>query len=247
MKIAGQTDIGKHREENQDSYCAGRQQNDTVWAVVCDGMGGAYGGAIASHTATDTIEDLFVAGLDNIQNEQDAKEFLFAAIAAANRKVHQKASEQAAARGMGTTLAALLAHQGTAHIAHVGDSRVYRLREGELLQLTRDHSIVQELVEDGSITELEARNHPRKNLITRALGVEREVEAEYSAMRVQNKDLFLLCSDGLSGCVSADEIKRILQATPFFKAASILIKAALAAGGQDNITAVLVQIESVEE
>lgn len=246
MKITGKTDIGNTRMENQDTYCASHLLNDRDFAVVCDGMGGAFGGAIASALACKTIEQRLNEVLCGAGDEEAVHSAVLEAIELANRAVYDKSVGSVAARGMGTTVAAVAVAGEMAHIAHVGDSRVYRLRRGKLQQLTTDHSMVQELVENGSITPEEARNHPRKNLITRALGIEPSVEASYRVEPVVAGDVFLLCSDGLTSGVRDEEITDILCTTPFFNTAEALVRAALHAHVQDNITAVLMQAEPLE-
>ena len=135
----------------------------------------------------------------------------------------------------------------TLHVAHVGDSRAYLCREGQISQLTRDHSMVQELVEAGRLTSEEAENYPHKNLITKALGVEPGVQADYSSMPAQPGDVILMCSDGLSGVVPDSQLLAIIQHNPFFTVPRRLVEQALQAGGQDNITALLIEVEQTED
>ena len=150
-------------------------------------------------------------------------------------------------RGMGTTAVCVLVRRGTVHVAHVGDSRAYLCRPGELVQLTVDHTMVQQMVESGQITRQQAACHPHKNLITKALGVEPEVEGDYTSAPVKTGDVLLLCSDGLSGAVPAEQLQDILEHTPFFITPRKLVERALAAGSQDNVTAVLVGVEPTED
>ena len=220
--------------------------NGSIFGMVCDGMGGAFGGAIASRLACTTMEQSLRASLENRGDPDQVEAALLEAVDQANLAVYRKSTDSIAARGMGTTVAAVVITGGSAHIAHVGDSRVYRLRRGKLAQLTKDHSMVQELVENGSITQEEARHHPRKNLITRALGIEPTVSASYRREEALDGDVFLMCSDGLTSGVSDEEITEILCTTPFFNTADALVRAALAAHVQDNITAVLIQAEPAE-
>ncbi|WP_395151810.1 Stp1/IreP family PP2C-type Ser/Thr phosphatase [uncultured Allofournierella sp.] len=246
MKLAGKTDVGSLRSENQDNYRAARLQDDTVWAVVCDGMGGAAAGKLAAQIATDTMEACFEAGLRGLQRGQE-RAFLQHCITQANRAIYENAEQEPENRGMGTTVVCCLVRQGELHIVHVGDSRAYLCRSGQLTQLTKDHSMVQQLVETGKLTSEEAENYPRKNLITRALGVERGVTADYTTVPVKTGDMVLLCSDGLTGMVEDEQILAVMQHTPFFGAPRRLIEEALKAGGQDNITAVLIEIEQPED
>lgn len=247
MKIVGRTDIGKGRSENQDNYRAGRMADDTVWAVVCDGMGGAAGGALASRLAVDSMEQTLVEGLSPDITQAGIRDLLEKAAQKANQAIYQRSRTDTSVRGMGTTLVALVLKNGTASLVHAGDSRAYLYHGGVLDRLTRDHSIVQELVENGTLTEEQAASHPKKNLITRALGVEQTLRADYGEHRVKNGDILLLCSDGLTNFAPEDELTAILAGNEFFSAADEMIRLALAADGQDNITALLVQAEQAEE
>lgn len=245
MKLAGKTDIGNVRKENQDNFRAARLPDDIVWAVVCDGMGGAAAGQLASQLATDTLEDCF--GVIQKLAQGQEREFLLRCMSSANRAVYMESIKSSSHRGMGTTAVCALVRDGTAHIVHAGDSRAYLCRHDTFTQLTRDHSMVQQMVESGKLTHDEAATHPNKNLITRALGIESEIECDYQRVAVQNGDILLLCSDGLTGFVSDDDISDILQHTPFFITPRKLIERALKAGGKDNITALLIGVEPTEE
>ena len=174
MKLAGKTDIGSCRSENQDNYRAARLPDDTVWAVVCDGMGGAASGQLAAQIATDTMESCFESGLKNCQGAgaglSDALRH------PANRAIYDQAQAHPENKGMGTTAVCCLVRHDTLHVAHVATPGL-SLPGGQISQLTRDHSMVQELVEAGRLTTEEAENYPHKNLITKALGVEPGVRA----------------------------------------------------------------------
>lgn len=246
MKLAGKTDKGGFRKENQDNYRAARLPDDTVWAVVCDGMGGAAAGQLASQIATDALEDCFTAGLAQLADGGE-QAFLARCLAQANRAVYAESLRSPQNRGMGTTAVCVLVRRGTAHVAHVGDSRAYLCRPGELAQLTVDHSMVQQLVQSGQITRQQAAMHPNKNLITKALGVEPQVEGDYTSVPVRQGDVLLLCTDGLSGAVPDGQLQAILEHTPFFITPRKLVERALAAGSQDNITALLVGVEPTED
>jgi serine/threonine protein phosphatase PrpC len=243
MKLAGKTDIGSVRNENQDNYRAAKLANGTAWALVCDGMGGARGGKLASGLACDAMETYFAQKLPSCL-PGDEKAFLFEGLAQANAAVYGRACAEAAYAGMGTTAVAALLRDGTAHLCHVGDSRCYLFRAGRLTQLTHDHSYVQELVDNGTITATEAEHHPRKNVITRALGVENSVEPEYTCATVTGGDILLLCTDGLTNAVPKNRIEAILRQMPVFEAVDALIDAANSSGGPDNITALLLGVEA---
>lgn len=247
MKLAAKTDIGNQRNENQDNYRAGYEKNDTVWALVCDGMGGANGGKIASGIAAANLEELFVKNMDVLETPMAVRKFLLNSIDATNNIVFSRAAETPALRGMGTTIVSVVVREGRAQYAHVGDSRLYLLHGGELTQLTRDHSMVQELLEQGSITSQEATHHPKKNLITRALGVAVGVSIDYDECPVSEGDVLLLCTDGLSNYVTDSEMTDILQTESFYEAPNVLVQKALDMGGLDNITVLLVKVEPVED
>lgn len=247
MRLVAKTDIGNQRAENQDSYRAGRLPDDTAWAVVCDGMGGARGGRLASNLATDKMQSVFLKGIADVHNEETAYDLLCEAVEEANDAVYTKAMENPSTRGMGTTAVCAVIRGGMAYYAHVGDSRAYLYHGHTLSQLTRDHSMVQELVEQGAITEQEAATHPRKNLITRALGVGAEVLPDCNSIPVRQGDILLLCSDGLSNFVTIDQMESILEKDDFFTAADRMVDAALEAGGLDNITVLLVEVEAAEK
>ena len=247
MELSARTDIGNKRAENQDSYRAQARTDGKAWLAVCDGMGGARGGRLASGLAVASLEQPLCAGLPGVQTDKQARALLEQAVRGANEAVYEKALATPAARGMGTTVVCGVCRGGMLQYAHVGDSRIYLFRNNKLLQLTKDHSMVQEMVEQGALTEEEAQNHPRKNLITRALGVGRDVEADFGEKEVSPRDILLLCSDGLSNCVSVPQIEETLARTPFYEAADALVQKALEGGGLDNITVLLMQVEAVEE
>ena len=244
MKLAAKTDIGYGRLENQDNYRAGRLPDDTVWGLICDGMGGANSGKLASQLAAQALEEYFDQGLADLVPGQEI-EFLRKAVQQANQAIYEEASRHPEHTGMGTTVAGALVRGGHAWLFHAGDSRVYLFRAGQIRQLTRDHSMVQELVENGTITAQQAATHPRKNIITRALGVNPTVETETGECTVRPGDVLLLCSDGLSNPVSDRTMARILTEVPFYEAADVLVAKALEHGGQDNITVLLIGVEPV--
>lgn len=246
MKLAGRTDVGIVRSENQDNYRAAQLPDGRVWALVCDGMGGANGGKEASGLACDAAETYFTAHMPWCEAGGE-RALLLHALDKANTAVYQKACQNPRYAGMGTTAVALIVQGGTAHLCHVGDSRCYLLRGGRLTQLTHDHSYVQELLDSGAITPQEAEHHPRKNVITRALGVESTVEIEYTCATVTAGDVLLLCTDGLTNAVPRKRMEEILMQTSLYKAVDALVAAANAAGGPDNITALLVGLDTEEE
>ena len=228
MKLAGKTDVGRVRQENQDDYRAGELPGGAVWALVCDGMGGAKGGREASQGACNVIEQVFQEQYAQCGAGQEGA-FLKKALISANRYVFNKAAHEESLAGMGTTAVCALVRGGEATLCHAGDSRAYLCRGGKLTQLTHDHSYVQELVDCGTITEEEAEHHPQKNIITRALGVDYRLEPEVTSVQLQAKDLLLLCSDGLTNMVPVEQMEQLLAQGPFYDLPDRLVDAAYAA------------------
>ena len=225
---ASRTDVGKVRANNQDAVIlSGRL------AGIADGMGGHLGG----ETASATVRDGLIALLADKEPDSAALE---TGVEAVNRRVYLKSEEDEHLRGMGTTLTVLWLGDEDAMIAHVGDSRCYLLRGGELKQVTDDHSLVMEMVRAGALTKDQAAVHPMRNVITRAVGTDRGVDADLLRYRREKGDLWLICSDGLHGMVSDEEIKEILSGEDDLDAkAQKLLDAALDAGGRDNVSLVL--------
>ena len=245
MKLAGKTDVGRVRQENQDDYRAGELPGGAVWALVCDGMGGAKGGREASQGACNVIENFFQEQYAQCGAGQE-EPFLKKALLYANRFVFQKAAHEEALAGMGTTAVCALVRSGNVYLCHAGDSRAYLIRDGKLTQLTHDHSYVQELVDCGTITEEEAEHHPQKNIITKALGVDYRLEPEFTAAKLKREDRLLLCTDGLTNMVPVEEMEELLAQSAFYDLPDRLIEAANAHGGSDNITALLLAVEPTE-
>ena len=240
MRAFGLSDIGKVRESNQDCFAVSVDGAEPVWAVVCDGMGGANGGYYASSTAVGAFSHGMDISFEGLKPKQ-IENVMCEAVYSANQSIYKTACEQVDLSGMGTTLVAVVVLGDSAHIVHVGDSRAYQIGDGKITRLTTDHSVVQQLVELGQITEEEARVHPEKNMITRAVGVKQEVTADASSIKLRKNDAILLCSDGLSNLVSEEEMVDIVATTPHEEAAELLISLALSRGGPDNITAVIIK------
>ena len=245
MKLAGKTDVGRIRRENQDDYRAGELPGGAAWGLVCDGMGGARGGREASHGACDVIERSFQDQYSHCGRGGE-EQFLAQALEHANHYVFQKSAQEESLAGMGTTVVCALVRDGRAYICHAGDSRAYLFHAGRLHQLTHDHSYVQELVDCGTITPEEAEHHPQKNIITRALGVYYRLTPDFTSVVVLKGDMLLLCSDGLTNALTTEQMEALLGRVPFYDLPDRLIEAANAAGGQDNITALLLGVEPVE-
>ena len=241
MKFACKTDIGRIRRTNQDSYAVGELPGGVAWAVICDGMGGANGGNIASSTAVKTVSERIASAWRPGMGANSIGNMLRSVVAAANVNVFDMAQSVESLSGMGTTIVVVLVADGTAHIVHAGDSRAYHVTANALLRVTRDHSIVQALVESGQLTEAEAREHPRRNVITRAVGVSEVLDVDYNEIPLASGEGILLCTDGLSGFVEEAEIDRIVHSAPFTECPEQLVGAANENGGGDNITVVAIQ------
>ena len=240
MQFAGQTDIGLVRKTNQDAYNAGALSENAVWAVVCDGMGGANGGNIASETAIDAITKDVLEGYREGMDSQEIKELLASALEDANERVYEKAKQDPALEGMGTTAVLTLIQNNVIHLVNVGDSRAYLLTRENVTQITRDHSIVQEMLESGEITEEQARNHPRKNIITRALGVDDTVVVDYFEIPFEEHAKLLQCSDGFSGSLTPERIYHFSRGLTAERITQRAIELAKEAGGNDNITVITI-------
>lgn len=241
MRIYGQTDTGCIRPNNQDAFCFGELSPGTSFAVVCDGMGGANGGSVASSLAVDTIAEKLKSGYQDGMPQASFLHLLESAVSAANALVYDESMADADLRGMGTTVVAAIVQDGQAYLAHVGDSRIYLADGDTLQQLTRDHSIVQEMVEKGQLTPQEAKYHPRKHFITRAVGVDSRVTCDFLVTDFPSTARLLLCTDGLTNMLETDSILSVVGETEDpAQIPARLIDLAKQAGGNDNITVVLI-------
>jgi len=228
------TDTGLQRRANEDSMLV-----RSPLFVVADGMGGAQAGEVASRLAVDTFKGGLADG-------SDPEASLLAQVEQANERINELSHANIEHAGMGTTITAVYLGEQDMVVAHVGDSRAYCLRDGELMRLTDDHSLVDELIRQGKLTPEEAEEHPQRSVITRALGPEPSVEVDVRTFRARPGDVYLLCSDGLTTMLSEDELLDLLSSNPVLRdAGEQLIAAANAAGGKDNITVVLLRVEDV--
>lgn len=241
MLIKGNTDIGKIRQANEDGYDFGSFDDGTSWAVVCDGMGGVRGGQIASSLVTEMVSDKIRKCYNKLMPVYSFENIFLSTITTANVIVNDRSFTDTEFQGMGTTIVAAIVKDTQACIAHVGDSRVYKLNGEGITQLTKDHSLAQEMLDSGQITKEEFENYPKKNIITRALGIDEKVEIDFDFTDVTEGDLLLLCTDGLSGLLSDEEIYNIYRNTDFELLCDEYIKAANEKGGYDNITAVVMK------
>lgn len=238
MKISAKSDKGIIRTNNQDSYAAGELPNNVAWAVVCDGMGGVAGGNVASATAVKLISEKIATCYHAGMSDGSIKNLLIAAIESANAQVFDAAKENEALFGMGTTVVAAIVNADRVYVASVGDSRVYII-SNSMFQVTNDHSVVQNMVDNGEITKEEARFHPKKNVITRALGVDESTRADFFQEEIdKDNDMVLLCTDGLTNYVDENSIYSIAKTSNIYEVADNLVKAANENGGGDNITVV---------
>ena len=243
----GQSDIGSVRPTNQDSFLI-NEANDLF--IVADGMGGHAGGEIASSLCISKVCSYIDQHKESIMKKEtdphhDAlwRTLLSESINHASAKIYEYSLENPSLRGMGTTATLLTYHNDVIHWGHVGDSRLYLIREGFQYQLTNDHSLVNEQVRAGIITEEEAASHHLKNVITRSVGYQEEEDVDTASFKMENDDLFVLCSDGLYGKVSDSEISSMIQKERF-GAIPNLINLANQRGGEDNITVIVIQVEA---
>lgn len=227
---AFRTDVGKVRANNQDAPIVSEKLR--LYGVA-DGMGGHKGGEVASTSARDDL-------LRELEGKTPSVAALSGAIEEVNRQIYHQQEHDDALTGMGTTLSVLWMSDNFVYIGHVGDSRVYLLRDGEFKQMTLDHSLVEQLVREGVLTEEEVQNHPMRNIITRAIGTDESVEVDVVVEERRKGDLWLACSDGLHGLVDDRQMRDALRQYAPEKAADVLLKAALDAGGRDNVTLVIV-------
>ena len=247
MIAHGLTDVGCIRTNNQDAFFAQTSPMGSLanLFVVADGMGGHLAGEVASSQAVSAFSDYLRS---NQHSPDGLLDFLVAAAQAANTHVFQQSLANPEFKGMGTTFTALTTIGERGYVAHVGDSRLYQLREQEFIQITQDHSYVDALVRAGELTPEQAQNHPRKNTLTRALGTETDTKIDGYLVNLKPGDYLLLCSDGLSNMLPDDYIRSAIQASDNVETTVIaLVEAANANGGVDNITCILIKIEESDD
>ena len=241
MNVYSKTDIGLMRSSNQDYCKTGELSDGSVWAVVCDGMGGANGGSTASRIAAETIAEQ-LKELYNIEKYRDDMEKLIkTAVAIANQRVYDMSLKVYSLSGMGTTVVVAVVKDEAVHIVHAGDSRAYLYENGSLQQITKDHSMVQELVDIGQITQEEARNHPNKNIITRALGTRENLKTDYNDVKFDKDSVLLICTDGLSNYLTDEDIAVFINESRGEELVGRLVERAKMMGGSDNITVAVIE------
>jgi len=242
MKIYAETDIGMIRKMNQDAYYISEENEKYKLCILADGMGGYTGGEIASRlacvSAAGYIKENFDA--DKEQTKEDIIEVIKKSMEYSNNVVYEKSKETEELEQMGTTLEVCLIYNNRAYIGHIGDSRIYRIRQNIMRKLTTDHSYVQKLVKDGKITKEEAINHPKKNMLMKALGCEEQIEPDVMVKGFNKEDILLICSDGLTNMISEQEIYNIIE-QDIQNGAQNLVNKAKELGGYDNITVIIIE------
>jgi PPM family protein phosphatase len=239
LELANLTDIGCERENNEDYFCYWEPESEDEFsrkgrlAIIADGMGGEEGGEVASRLAVTAVRDTYVQYPAN-----DPQEALISAFKAAHDAIREFARTRPDLKGMGTTCTALVINDGNAHFGHIGDSRLYWIRDSKILCLTQDHTAVNRLIQQGVITPEEAATHPQRNVLTAALGTNKDISADFSPhpISLQPGDVFVLCTDGLWGQVSDAEILSIVGRTTPTEACKELVRIVKGRGGPDNIT-----------
>ncbi len=235
------TDIGQKRTVNEDSAAVFEIQDGPTLAVVADGMGGHRGGDFASSTAVRILGEQFMK-VDNLANmeEEDWKDWLQETVLEVNRTIFEIAENDVEYKGMGTTLDAVLIYENKALVTHIGDSRVYTINKNEILQITKDHSFVNILLDSGEITEEEAARHPQRNWIMRAVGSEKSISPDFYQIQLDEQTYLLICTDGLSNKVNNERIRTIVTSDgDLHEKAVKLVELANEMGGEDNISVIL--------
>ena len=238
MEVSSATSVGRIRPLNEDSYFVSEpDQSGTVLAIVADGMGGHNAGEVASGKAVGIVQKDVLGKCG-----KNAKDVLVKAVNDANREIYEMSVNARNLSGVGTTMTACVAEEHNVTAVQVGDSRLYLIRGEKITQITKDHSLVEMLLENGKITKEEARRHPQKNIITRAVGTDKTVEADIYEFRAEAGDIILLCSDGLVNMVEDEEILSVINLSETLNdAANKLVAEAETAGGTDNITVILIR------
>ena len=240
MKGFAKTDVGKAREMNQDYYSIPSSEDDLQLYILADGMGGYNGGEIASRLAAETTKNYIQNNFKKIEHDKEAiLKLVKDAMEYANMVVYEESKKDENLQGMGTTLDVCFIYNSKIYIGHVGDSRIYLIKKDIARKITKDHSYVQQLVEDKKITREEAEHHPKKNMLLKALGCTSYVEPDIRARNLEKDDILLMCSDGLTNMVEESKIYEVVRENKE-KAPEILVNLANNAGGYDNITVITI-------
>lgn len=241
INVFSKTDIGRVRKVNQDAVKTEVISDNLAWSVVCDGMGGQAGGDIASNIAVIMISKFLSDNLSELKTSDEIKSVIYEAVSSANQAIYLKSEKDKNLKNMGTTVIVCVVSMNKLYVAHMGDSRAYLISDDEITQITTDHSMVQEMLDNGKLTIEEARNHPQKNIITRALGVNPEIKLEYNTIDIQKGNIILSCTDGLTNTVEEQDIYNICKKCDNKEeAVGKLISKGNKNGGNDNITVSLI-------
>lgn len=241
MRVFAKTDLGKARDINEDFYYIANKDDEIKLYILADGMGGYNGGEIASRLATASVKSYIETNFPQIEHDKEGiLKLIGSSIEYANMIVYDKAKENAELENMGTTLEVCLIYNNKAFIGHIGDSRIYRMRQEFIRKLTTDHSYVEQLVKDGTITKEEAQNHPKKNMLMKALGCTPYVEPDLMVKGFLKGDALLMCSDGLTNMVKEQEIYEYVK-EDIETCCDKLVQRANEMGGYDNITVIVIQ------
>lgn len=241
MRTFAQTDIGKVREINQDYYYISPDDSEIKLCILADGMGGYNGGEIASNLAANSTKNYIETNFEKTEKTKEALQKLVKdAIQYANFVVFEKSKEVKELEGMGTTIEVCLIYNNRAYIGHIGDSRIYRIRKEFIRRITTDHSYVEQLIKEGTITRIEAKNHPKKNVLTKALGCSPYVEPDIMVKNFLENDILVMTSDGLTNMVDNNEIYNYIK-SDINTAVTKLINKANERGGVDNITVIIIE------
>lgn len=244
MNVISNTHIGLIRQENQDKVFAAKLSDDVSLAIICDGMGGESFGSMASSLAIDTIIERITSGYKSHFDENAIRNLLISAVFAANAIIFETAKNDESKTGMGTTCVIALVVNKTIHIVNIGDSRGYILTDGQLNQITNDHTVVKMLYDKGKIQECELKTHSKRNLLTKAVGVEFNISPDYFEFQIQSDSYIILCSDGLTNFCSDAEIQSTIHDNSLNSASDKLIEIALGNGGRDNISLAIIEINN---
>lgn len=241
MEVYGKSDIGKKRVSNQDSFAQKVISKNMAWSIVCDGMGGLNAGEIASRTAVEFIASFFEEKLSDDIDDEQIQSIIYDATILANEKVYDLYKSDPELGKMGTTLVMCVVKDNVVHIMHLGDSRAYVIDKDSISQVSVDHSIVQKMIDSGEITPEEAQNHPQKNIITRALGIDATVSPDYKQVKISEVGKVMLCTDGLTSYLSSMEILDYFKKFKGEEIAGKLIEESNRRGGKDNITVSIIE------
>lgn len=245
MECYSKTDIGYIRAENQDRVCILDLGEGTFAAVVCDGMGGENAGSVASSNAVRIISDIITRGYRSGADENSIRNLLISAVNTANAVIYDLAGSNDEMSGMGTTCVAAVFCENNAHIINVGDSRAYFIADDEITQITVDHTVVMDMYTRGEIRKEELKTHPKRNYLTKALGVSGSVGPDYFEIKGIENSIFLLCTDGLTGvCEDQDILHKLNQITERKTSADELVQFALDSGSRDNVSAIVIYCEN---